>query len=104
MGAVTNVSITHRDKTQNRRLWTGTCKFSTSYSANGDTLSPAQLGLTKIDEVVVLNQQASGYHIGFNGLSGTSALIQAYAPTTGLEASGNLATTPGTIRFKVWGY
>lgn len=104
MGAVTGVTITSRTKNFGQQILSGYCHMSSSYSSGGDTLSPSQLGLTAISELIVMNSQASGYVSGYNGLSSGSARIQCYVCSTGVELSGNGAQLPGRIYFKVFGY
>jgi len=92
-GAVTNVTITQQTKFMNRTVLFGTCKLSTSYASGGDTLSAAQLGLSQLENVIVLNSQASGYQVGFNGVTSNAAKLQVYVPSgTGTISWGSAPT------------
>lgn len=104
MGAVTGVTILSRTKNFGQQILSGYCHLSSSYTTGGDTLSPSQLGLTAISDVIVLNPQASGYQVGYNGLSSGSAKIQVYASGTQATSGDNVAQLPGRVYFKAFGY
>lgn len=69
----------------------------TSYTANGEAITPAELGLAQIDHVEI-NSQEKVNTVWFDH---SSNKIRAIVPNTGVEVAG--AADAGVVRMSVYG-
>lgn len=84
----------------------GTVTLSSSYATAGDTLAASTVGLTKITRVAVHGPSNGGYAIR-SDLSGTGALIEAFAQDAGgalAEVAAATDLSAEAVEVVVYGY
>jgi hypothetical protein len=86
--AVGTITVTQRTYQGGKQFVYAHCPLSTSYTTGGDTITAVRLGLTHLDTLIVLNPQAGGYVLGWNGTTTNTAKIQCYGPNAAGTVSG----------------
>ena len=85
------VTVTDETVFGDKKIVFATVGFDNSYDAGGELLTPASLGLNTIENVVVLNSNASGYGLGV--AAGTSAVNKKLKVYTHTSHTHTLAPT-----------
>jgi hypothetical protein len=103
--AVTSVGVIdhyQEDATGARKKVLADVVLSNSYTASGEEVTPAQLGLSKIDSLKVVHQPANGFVAQFDGTK-LRLFRTGTAVSTALQELPGATNAAGTYRVEATG-